>query len=331
MKKIVSMLLIAATTFLLGGRDEARAEYPFDKPITIIVPFGPGGAVDIASRIISDYFQKNYKITVNVVNKPGGGQAIGINEMLRTRPDGYTFCFPSISGVTTMPILSEVGYTSKDLKAVAQISVMELVFSTPKGGAPTLAGFMEAATKDPESTVYASTGAITTQRLYFTHLLHRFHNDLKVRHAAYGSGHEVSTALLGKHVSAGFQVPTNILPYLKTGDVTSVAITRNTRRADMPNTPTFRELYADKLTPADESWIDIGSWHGLVASKRVPDKVINTFIPLLEKALQDPEVIEKFSKVGLSIDYLPPKEFDVIIQGSADFVKAVLNGRTSLD
>ena len=70
-KSIIASLLIACSLFI-GGNTDARAEYPYDKPINIIVPFGPGGGVDIAARILADYFQQNYNITINVVNKPGG-------------------------------------------------------------------------------------------------------------------------------------------------------------------------------------------------------------------------------------------------------------------
>ena len=92
-KSIIASLLIACSLFI-GGNTDARAEYPYDKPINIIVPFGPGGGVDIAARILADYFQQHYNITINVVNKPGGAQAIGINEMLRARPDGSPLPMP---------------------------------------------------------------------------------------------------------------------------------------------------------------------------------------------------------------------------------------------
>ncbi|MFR6518883.1 MAG: Bug family tripartite tricarboxylate transporter substrate binding protein [Bilophila wadsworthia] len=123
-KSIIASLLIACSLFI-GGNTDARAEYPYDKPINIIVPFGPGGGVDIAARILADYFQQNYNITINVVNKPGGAQAIGINEMLRARPDGYTLAFPGFSALATTPKLTNVGYTLKNIKPVAHIASME--------------------------------------------------------------------------------------------------------------------------------------------------------------------------------------------------------------
>lgn len=331
MRKFATTLCLLA--LLLGGMaGQAKADYPYDRPITIIVPFGPGGAVDIASRILADYFLKEFKININVVTKPGGGQAVGLNEMLRARPDGYTLAFPGTGGLCVTPLLTNVGYTAKSFSPVAQITVMELVFSTNKAVGPdTFAAFLEQARKNPADTVYASTGAITTQRLYFTKLMQRFHPDLKVRHAAYGSGHEVSTALLGKHIKAGFQVPTNVLPYVKSGDLQAVAITRKERSKDLPDTSTFRELYADQLTPDDEKWIDLGSWHGLVASSKVPKAKIDALQPLLQKAFNDPEIIEKFQKIGLSVDYLPPAEFRKVIDATLVLTNDVLAGRKTLD
>ena len=115
-KSIIASLLIACSLFI-GGNTDARAEYPYDKPINIIVPFGPGGGVDIAARILADYFQQHYNITINVVNKPGGAQAIGINEMLRARPDGYTLAFPGFSALATTPKLTQRGLYPQEHQA----------------------------------------------------------------------------------------------------------------------------------------------------------------------------------------------------------------------
>ena len=332
MKKSIVASLLIACVLLLGDNTDALAEYPYDKPINIIVPFGPGGGVDIAARILADYFQQNYNITVNVVNKPGGAQAIGINEMLRARPDGYTLAFPGFSGFATTPKLTNVGYTLKDIKPVAHISGMECVLSTHKSsGIDTLDKLLQTAEKDPAGTVYGTTGAISTQRLYMTKFLDRFHKNLKIRHAAYSSGHEVSTALLGKHITAGFQVPANILPYAQSGDFNVIAISRKERSSDLPDTPTFRELYADQMTPEDEKWIDLSAWHGFVVSQKVKDEHVATLEPLIEKAMKDPEVIKKFNKVGLSADYLPAEEFGKLLQDTSDLVDEVLAGRKSLD
>ena len=81
MRKLILAVCLALGVCLPGLASEARADYPQDRPLNIIVPFGPGGAVDIAGRILAEYFQKEFKITINVINKPGGAQAIGLNDM----------------------------------------------------------------------------------------------------------------------------------------------------------------------------------------------------------------------------------------------------------
>ena len=77
-KSIIASLLIACSLFI-GGNTDARAEYPYDKPINIIVPFGPGGGVDIAARLLADHFQQHYNTHIHAVNKPAGPQAIRLH------------------------------------------------------------------------------------------------------------------------------------------------------------------------------------------------------------------------------------------------------------
>ena len=205
------------------------------------------------------------------MNKPGGAQAIGINEMLRARPDGYTLAFPGFSALATTPKLTNVGYTLKNIKPVAHIASMECVLSTHKSsGIDTWEKFLQTAEKDPDGTVYGTTGSISTQRLYMTKLTDRFHGDFKIRHTPYTSGH-------------------------------------------------------------DEKWIDLGAWHGLIVSNKVKDDRTAALEPLIEKAMKDPDVIEKFNKIGLDAGYLPAKEFGELIQSSSDLGDEVLAGRKSLD
>lgn len=104
-----------------------------------------------------------------------------------------------------------MGYTLKNIKPVAHIASMECVLSTNKSsGIDTWEKFLQAAEKNPDGTVYGTTGSISTQRLYMTKLTDRFHGDLKIRHTAYTSGHEVSTALLGQgHITRRLPGPAN--------------------------------------------------------------------------------------------------------------------------
>ncbi|MEE0815942.1 MAG: tripartite tricarboxylate transporter substrate binding protein, partial [Desulfovibrio fairfieldensis] len=80
----------------------ARAAYP-DRPVNIIIPFGPGGAVDIAARILAEYFQTKHNITLNILCKAGGAGAPAMLEVAKARPDGYTYGFPSVTTFSTTP------------------------------------------------------------------------------------------------------------------------------------------------------------------------------------------------------------------------------------
>ena len=299
-KSIIASLLIACSLFI-GGNTDARAEYPYDKPINIIVPFGPGGGVDIAARILADYFQQNYNITINVVNKPGGAQAIGINEMLRARPDGYTFGFPAIATFSTTPQIKKTGYTLADFRAVVQVTNMWLSLAVnADSGIKTINELMAAAKANPGKYNYATHGALSTQRLFMSRLLKAFPG-VDLPPFSYTSGHEVSTALLGRHVTSGFGVTTNQKPYVLSGDFTMIGVSSPERLAEFPDVPTFAEQIGPEYTFA--------SSHGLVAPKRVPEDRILTMQNLVKEALADPDVQAKFAKAGLTTDYLSAEDF----------------------
>lgn len=332
MKKVCFVFLLLSTVCGFTLPSSAQAAYPYDRPINIIIPFGPGGSVDIVARILGEYFLQKHKININVINKPGGAQAIGMNEALRARPDGYTMVFPTFSALATMPKISNVGYTFKNFKPIAQLIDIEPTFAVHKDSPiNTFADFIEMIQNEPDSTVYATTGAITIQRLYTTKILSRFHDNLKVRHVAYASNHEVSTALLGKHITAGCQVPSTVIPYVDSGDFKAIAISKKERHPALPNTPTIREIYAEQLTPEDEAWIDMSSWGGVLFSSKVPDDRIQTLLPLLQEAFKDPVVLERIRKIGVEPVFLPPAEFREVIINSSNLVDQVLAGRKTLD
>lgn len=332
MKKILISAFCSLAILCSAFTQEAKAAYPYDRPINIVVPFGPGGSMDIAARILGDYLLQKHKINVNVINKPGGSQAIGMNDVLRARPDGYTIAFPTFSALATTPKLSNVGYDINSVKPICQVTTLPATMAVHKdSGIKTLADFIEKAKADPENTVFATTAAISYQRILFTKILNRFHDGLKVRHIAYNSNHEVSTAVLGKHVTAGVNIPANIAPYAESGDFVVLAIAGTERHPEFPDTPTFAEIYKDQMTPEDNIWISVSSWGGFLASNKVSDDKIETLSKLFKEALEDPEVIEKFNKVKIDIVYLDSRDFMQEIINSSNLVDSLLQGKKTLD
>lgn len=316
MKRVLLSALLACAMLLSGLPAPASAAYP-DRPVNIIIPFGPGGAVDIAARIIAEYLQNKRNVTLNIVCKGGGAGAPAMLDVAKARPDGYTFGFPSVTTFSTTPQIKKTGYTINDFKAVVQISVMWLSLAVNSDSTiKDFKGLIEAAKANPGKINYSSHGALSTQRLYMTLLMKHF-PDVKLPHISYTSGHDVSTALLGRHITSGFGVTTNQKPYVLSGDFTMIGVSSPERLPEFPDVPTFAEQL-------DDPDLVLGSAHGLLAPKRVPADRVETMQNLIKEALADPDVQAKFAKAGLSTDYLPAAEFQKVLDRSWNTIGTIM-------
>lgn len=319
MKKLSKLLatLLGVSLLAFGAPNMAKAAYP-DRPVTIIIPFGPGGAVDIAARILAEYFQSKHQITLNVVCKGGGAGAPAMLDVAKARPDGYTFGFPAIATFSATPQIKNTGYSKDDFKAVAQITNMWLSIAVNKdSGITDLNGLFEMAKKEPGKYNYATHGALSTQRIFMSNVL-KAYPDVNLPHISYTSGHDVSTALLGKHVTAGFGVTTNQKPYVASGDFTMIGVSSPERLEEFPNVPTFKEQLGN-----NDAFV-FASSHGWLAPKKTPDSCIITMQNLLKEALADTDVQEKFKKAGLTTDYLPAAEFQKVVDNIWTYIGTTL-------
>ena len=287
MKKVLLSAVLACAMLLSGLPAPASAAYP-DRPVNIIIPFGPGGAVDIAARILAEYFSTKHNITLNIICK-----------------GGYTFGFPALATFSTTPQVKKTGYTINDFRAVVQITNMWLSLAVKSdSGIKTVNELMEAAKANPGKYNFATHGALSTQRLFMLRLM-KAYPGVDLPHIAYTSGHDVSTAVLGGHVTSGFGVTTNQKPYVLSGDFTMIGVSSPERLAEFPDVPTFAEQVGPEYTFA--------SSHGLLAPKRVPNDRVEKMQNLVKEALADPDVQAKFAKAGLTADYLPADEFQKVL------------------
>lgn len=307
MKKMLSLAccVLLLGLAVLGTSRPALAAYP-DRPVTIIIPYGPGGAVDIAARIIAEYLQGK-GVTLNIVCKGGGAGAPAMLDVARARPDGYTFGFPAVTTFSTTPQAKPTGYSLKDFKAVVQITDMVLSLAVrTDSGITNVRELFEAAKANPGKINFATHGAFSTQRLFML-MLQKKVGGVEIPHVAYTSGHDVSTALLGGHISSAFGVTTNQLPYVQAGDFRVIGVSSKERVKDLPDAPTFAEQFGN-----DQSLV-FHSPHGLVAPRRTPDDKIIAMQNLIKEALEDPGVQAKMAKAGLTCDYLPHDEFQKVM------------------
>lgn len=283
----------------------AKATYP-DRPVTIIIPFGPGGAVDIAARVLAEYLQAKHNIILNIVCKPGGAGAPAMLEVSTARPDGYTYGFPAVTTITITPQVKECGYTIKNLRGVAQVMVLwpSLAVRTDSPY-KTFQEFMDAAKANPGKINYATHGALSTQRLFMSRILNKKFPDYNVPHIAYASGHEISTAVLGGHVVSAFGSTSNHTPYVASGEFRILGVASPNRLKEFPDVPTFKEMLGDEFVFA--------SSHGLVAPVKTPDDKVKAMQDLIKEALADATVQEKLYKAGMHSDFMAAGEFQELI------------------
>ncbi|MFR0875530.1 MAG: tripartite tricarboxylate transporter substrate-binding protein [Bilophila wadsworthia] len=198
---------------------------------------------------------------------------------------------------STTPQIKKTGY-ALPTSALVQVTNMWLSLAVnADSGIKTINELMAAAKANPGKYNYATHGALSTQRLFMSRLLKAFPG-VDLPHVSYTSGHEVSTALLGRHVTSGFGVTTNQKPYVLSGDFTMIGVSS-------PNA----SLNSDVPTAEQIGEYTFASSHGLVAPKRVPEDRILTMQNLVKEALADPDVSAKFAKAGLTTDYLSAEDF----------------------
>ena len=317
MKRLLGASLAVLATVVVLSFPCAAAQYP-QKPITINCVFGPGGSADLGLRVVAEYATKN-GFTMNVVNKAGGGGSQSAMDTLRARPDGYTVLFSSPSAMIILPSMQNAGYTLEDFTPVANISDMPNTFcALTASGIKTFKEWMDRAIAEPGKYNYGSPGSVTSQRLLMTTLIQDKFPGANVPHVPYQSGHEANTALLGGHTKAAFGVPGTNKNYLQSGEFTLLAVTSAKRLPEYPNVPTFSEMFGDRYVWA--------SFHGLFVPKATPKDVVDKLSSIVKAALEDPEVLAKFDKIGITADYLNPADYAKETSRVLAFVKEAVKG-----
>ncbi len=286
----------------------AKAENFPTRPITVIIPFDAGGAVDPVMRIIGDYLQKKYDITMVIINKPTGGGVAAMLDVLRARPDGYTIGFTSTNILTVLPEYKNVGFKYTDLKHVAQIITLTMGYAVHKdSGITSLSELMQKAEKEKGVHALASPGSFTAQRLFHSKVMENYPN-ADLPYVPYEGSGAVTVALLGKHVTVGY-MPT--VAYMNQQDLRTIAISSLERDPVMPDVPTFVELL-------DSEYV-YNSACGIVAPKKMPANIVKRYEELFTEALQNSDVQKKLANIGAKPDFLNSKDFTKILDTYAEF------------
>lgn len=273
-----------------------------DKPVKIVVPYPPGGNVDVAARLIAPGLQAELGQPFIIDNKPGAGGMIAGEQVARADPDGYTLFMAANGPLLFSPLIfkRQAYKWDRDFEPISSISYTPLVLQVnPKLPVKTMSDLIAMAKQDPDKLIMASPGAGTTN-----HLASELLQSLTGAHwttAHYKGNAPATTDLIGGQVDFNFDQISVALPYVKEGRLRALAVTTAERVSSMPDVPTFAE--------AGISGMEAATFTGLLAPKGTPSDILNRLSAALTKILADPTIIQRFDDLGAQARASTPEAF----------------------
>jgi tripartite-type tricarboxylate transporter receptor subunit TctC len=276
----------------------AQEKYP-NRPIKVMVPYGPGGATDITARIVADGFQRITGQPMLVINKPGAYGLLAIEEVIHATPDGYTVMVGNVSTNAITPVLFNNKLSADYLKSVAAVSnlidVPEFLVVTAANDFPakTLPELIDYTKKNPGKVRYGSVGVGSYPHYDMAYFAKRA-GELDMQHLPNkaGAAGMVQDILRGD-IQAAFMNVASAAGQVQAGKIRPLVIVARERLSDYPNVPTMKEAgYADVGTIA---------WNALFTSAEVPKPVQQALFDAIQKTLKDPDTVDKLNKQNFNI------------------------------
>lgn len=302
MKKrtILSLLLIVFLTAALGGSAFGADSFP-EKNLKIIVPFAPGGGVDVTCRLIAEVAGKyldGKKIIVE--NMPGGGAVIGQTFVSKAKPDGYTL-LAYTSSVVSNPMTKTTAFDYKSFDTVSMYCFDPEILMVPADSPyKTLKEFLDAA-KTKEISL-ATPGHSTSHHIASLILEQNINNK-------FGYVHNESAAmqvqqLLGGHVDSAMMALGETVGYIQDGSMRPLGLMTLKRNPDFPDIPTFKEEGID---------LEWGAFRGLAVPAETNQEVVKKLDELFSKIIADKDFLEKMQKAGFPVEYKNAEDFSTYV------------------
>jgi tripartite-type tricarboxylate transporter receptor subunit TctC len=281
-------LVVALAVALSGGSALAQA-WP-SKPISLVVPFPPGGTTDVLARSLAEKLTQSLGQTVIVENKPGAGATLGADYVVKSKPDGYTLLIGAVHHTIASSVYKKLPYDfQKDLAPITTIALVPNVLvvnaSTPVKTVPDLVKLAKA---EPGKLTYGSNGNGTAQHLIGT----QFQNltGTEINHIPYKGSGPLASDLIGGQITMSFDTITPVLPHIKAGKLRPLAVTTAKRSAALPDVPTLEE--------AGLKGFNIGTWFGVLAPAATPKDIVARLNTEMVKVIQSPEFRKRMDEIG---------------------------------
>lgn len=284
--------------------------------IRVIVPLSAGGPTDIAARFVSDHLRSKFGVSVVVDNRPGAGGVVGMSQLARAVPDGYTLGVGNNSVFATMPLAQELPFDpEKDFSPITQLYAVApiLIVNAEQLRFNSLPELIQHAKSNPGKLTYAATTAAGVPALAM--LLLQQSSGTSMVSVPYSGSAPVLNAMLGGHIAMAVDSPVVWLPQLRAGKARALVVFKEKRWSVLPDVPAIGEYYPG---------IGVTSWNGMYAPARTPNEIIEKLAAEIGGYLRDPEIAKKFLAQGMETVGNSPAELLAVLARDRKLFKDVV-------
>ena len=309
---------LAAPALFLARPAAAQGGWP-GKPVTLIVPWAPGGSNDVVARLLAPQLEARFGQPFIIENRPGGGGSVGMGLVARARPDGLTLLVSSASNHVFHPLIArDLGYDAREaLEGIAMLVDVPNVLAAAKGlGIRTVPELIARVKADPRGMSFGSSGVGSSNHLAGE--LFRLRTGLDLTHVPYRGGGQAITDLVAGTVPIVFlNLPTVVGP-ADAGQVTLLAVCTNRRVASRPDIPTMEEGGVPDYA--------VRSWTGLFAPRGTPRPVIEALAPALRDILAQAAIRTRLTEMASEPIWMDPGETDRFVAAEYERWTPVIRG-----
>lgn len=299
----VALSVAAAAGALLPSAAMAQAAPWPNRPIRIVVPFPAGTFTDIVARVLSENLTKALGQPVIVDNKAGANGVLGVSEVVRATPDGYTLLVTNSSSITINPQLYEsISYKASDLAPITNlVQAPFILVANPewaqKNKVSNVKDLIAFARANPERLTYGSAGPGNIAHLGFAMLSNK--TGVKTMHIPYKGSSLAQMAVLSGEIDSTFDTWA-ALPQIQAGKLIPLAVTSKKRMALLPDVPTMEQAGVPDF--------DVSFWAGLMAPAKTPPEIVKKLHAAVQTILQNPKAVASLSTQG-EVVMLDPEAF----------------------
>jgi tripartite-type tricarboxylate transporter receptor subunit TctC len=307
--RFVGALIAAVLTMT-----SANAAWP-ERPVTLVVPFAPGGITDTLARITAERLQSALGQAFVVENQAGAAGIIATEHVARAQPDGYTLLFSTITQIAIAPFTSKIAYDPiQDFKPVSIVATSPFVLTTNAEFPPkTLTELMSYVKDRPAQFTYGTAGAGSLSHISAALFLKRAGLDMTM--VPYRGLAPAFDDLLGGSVQLVSATPVELRPFLHSDKIRLLATSGSVRSASLPDVPAIAETF-----PGHE----VTTWNGILVPAKTPEVVIDTLAREILKAEKDKEFTGRLEQIGVDPAAVTPNQFGARIAADVEYWRKVI-------